>query len=109
MGDEPRGRPESRWDEEMQFFAEGFHTAFRKILDGDASVIVWNAIRLLDSEAWLEFCFNAVNGEGDTMKDRCMSAVEEWYGNPAKTLVRFGLEKLTDDDWESINIWLESL
>jgi len=109
MSDEPRGRVESRWTEEMQFFAEGFHTAFRKILDGDASVIVWNAINLLDGESWTQFCADATEGEGDTLKERCMKAVEDWYGNPAKTLVRLGLEKLTDGDWESIDIWLESL
>ena len=94
----------SQFTDEELLFAEGFHTCFRKALDGKASSICWNAIYLLEAEDWYKFCHNAVYGEG-TFKERILSEDALPWGKPSRSLFRIGLEMLTDEEIESLRYW----
>jgi len=89
----------------MEDFAEVFHTGFRKALDNMASVIVWNAIYLLEG-AWKELLEKVLQGEGN-LKERWTKALEWHPIHHATTLFQAGLEMMTDRDWQIIEDWMK--
>jgi len=87
--------------EKEAMFAELFHTALRKSLDSKASSICWNAVYILEQDAWHDFVSKASNSMGKKLtKKVCLEAID--YGRADKNLLRLGLEMLTDEEYDSI-------
>jgi len=82
-----------------KFTGYAFHTAFRKaLMDTPADAIIWNVIYLLGEVTWGEFIRNVRDGDG-TLKDKCLAASENMYGDNAAVIFREGLRLLTDEQW----------
>jgi len=98
-----------KWTDKASFFAEGFHTAFRKGLDSKASVIIWNTIHLLDPEIWRDFCHEVVDGKG-SLEDRCKNAEAIQRGEAGCNLMRTGLDMMKREEFEAIEKhWLADI
>ena len=94
-----------RLTDKEQIFAELFHTALRKSLDSKASSICWNAIHILEGDAWGDFVHNVVSGKGKKLtKKVCVDAIE--YGRADRNLLRIGLEMLTDEEYGILDKWI---
>ena len=83
------------------WFAEGFHSAFRKALDSTASVIVWNTIYLMDEDVWKDFCREMTEAEG-TLRAKCLNSDVLNKGQAACNLMRTGLKMMKPTEFEAV-------
>jgi len=106
-------QPPIQWSDDYLLLAEGIHTAFRKSVDNKASVIVWNAISLMEAHDWWQIIHRIATTRGP-LKDRLLEDIrgrETWWEKPrgsAAALFFYGLEHLDmeDRDWESVQMYL---
>ncbi len=95
------------WTDREQIFAEGFHVGFRKGMDSEASVIVWNILYILDGVVKHEFVKQVLAGEG-TLKERCLNAEALKVSKHDIVLFRFGMDMMTDAEWENLeDYWVK--
>lgn len=100
----------TQWTDKASYFAEGFHTAWRKASDTTASVFIWNILHLLDQEDWIQFCLEVV-GYSDHMdlKKRCLESEALNQAKPSMNIFRHALGMVEDDEWFSIQQFIGSL
>lgn len=84
-----------------------FHRILRKSLDSRGSSICWNAIFLLSSEDWALFVIamydTVIEGDGVLDRNMCTQVLNNACANPAKNLLKIGLQMLDDEEYKVID------
>jgi hypothetical protein len=98
---------------------EAFHTAFRKVLDGELSVICWQIIYLLidnSPDTWGTFIVNLtknINQHGNLAKHIVINTITEQLhdttGNEYSLLIilRASIDLLPIEDWTTLVEFVE--